>query len=568
MDSENEIRYDFTNPLLNRVALRMNLKADREFNDQDNRLRKVYKIINEKLNLKNEEKVFFINWMEKWEDENRISNESGIKRKCIKCYGLTFAKKNCEHCIRNYLVRNFTEWTSGNGDVDILIQNCQRIALRPDYIVEWIPYENLGDFSFLGKGGWAEVYKATWFDGRFDEWDADEQQLRRIREKSVALKTLDSLPGSNHRWFREIQSHLNFMMKTNSVVKCYGLTRNVETGNFMLVLEYMTKDLRKFMEESPSSLHWEEKIEIIYDITYSIMKIHEDKAGLIHGDLHPGNILQGSNSKNWYIGDLGFCRPAVQESNEFYGEPRYVSPEVIRNKEVTQASDIYSIGMIIWQVTTGRVPYEEYTNEISRSASIFLERICEGLRPQCIPGLPPEYKEIMERCLHNDPSLRPKARELFNFFEGQLESIYRGKWTTPELENDIFSDDVRINHHSSENLSSHIFGNLSGDSDILPRRNRSDSGDHVYVNGSIKYIQNEDGLLVMQFGECVTNHLLSDTISENLVKVNSTNEEKQDNNNVNAKNNTSLQPNVEGRSFVGRCFSYSVTAIIFAILKS
>lgn len=72
------------------------------------------------------------------------------------------------------------------------------------------------------------------------------------------------------------------------------MTREPTTQDFMLVLEPMTINLGDFLLKNASSLNWQQKIEIFYDITYSLMKIHDSK--LIHRDLHPGNILQGRNS--------------------------------------------------------------------------------------------------------------------------------------------------------------------------------------------------------------------------------------------------------------------------------
>ena len=78
--------------------------------------------------------------------------------------------------------------------------------------------------------------------------------------------------------------------------------------------------------------------------------IHKENA--IHRDLHSGNILYSQFQNNWRISDLGFCGPADKSPNSIYGNLPYIAPEVISGKETTFKSDIYSIGMLMWETTT------------------------------------------------------------------------------------------------------------------------------------------------------------------------------------------------------------------------
>src|SRR6266498_1856106 len=68
----------------------------------------------------------------------------------------------CEHCVRNYLKSEFSNWTSGNDDIDNLIQTCQREIVRLGSIIEWIPYDHLQNIKYLTKGGCSEIYTAVW----------------------------------------------------------------------------------------------------------------------------------------------------------------------------------------------------------------------------------------------------------------------------------------------------------------------------------------------------------------------------------------------------------------------
>src|SRR5438034_4953816 len=97
--------------------------------------------------------------------------------------------KTNEHCIRNYLKAKFSNWTSGNNDVDNLIQQCQIETVLPSQIVEWIPYNNLRNIKYLTKGGCSEIYTANWIGGHYVEWDNKGKQLKRHgRWQKVVLK--------------------------------------------------------------------------------------------------------------------------------------------------------------------------------------------------------------------------------------------------------------------------------------------------------------------------------------------------------------------------------------------
>src|SRR6185369_7469244 len=96
----------------------------------------------------------------------------------------------CEHCVRSYLKAKFSNWTSGNDDINNLIQKCQIDALEPDSIPEWIPYNNLQNIKYLTKGGCSEIYTADWIGGSYNEWDSNKQQLQRFGTEKVILKSL------------------------------------------------------------------------------------------------------------------------------------------------------------------------------------------------------------------------------------------------------------------------------------------------------------------------------------------------------------------------------------------
>ena len=145
-------------------------------------------------------------------DYNKLLLNEGTKRICENCNQECLATLFCEYCVQNYLKANFSNWTSGNNDIDNLIQKCQIETFRPDTIIEWIPYNNLQNIRYLTKGGFSEIYTADWIDGRYEEWDSKEQKLIRLGREKVILKGLENVENANQSWLEEV---CNLVIKQN-----------------------------------------------------------------------------------------------------------------------------------------------------------------------------------------------------------------------------------------------------------------------------------------------------------------------------------------------------------------
>ena len=173
----------------------------------------------------------------------------------------------------------------------------------------------------------------------------------------------------------------------------------------MLVIYKLDTNLKEYLQQNHNNLTWEKRIQITHDILYAVYRIHEDNA--IHRDLHSGNILL--NEAMIRISDLGFCGPADKPLNSIYGNLPYIAPEVISGKETTFASDIYSVGMLMWEISSGQPPFINYENDYDLAL-----KIINGMRPKIMPGTPLEYKELMEQCWNADPTKRPDIDALFD----------------------------------------------------------------------------------------------------------------------------------------------------------
>jgi hypothetical protein len=156
--------------------------------------------------LTNDEKTEAIKIRTRIYDRQKILYNEGTRRICENCKEECLATSFCEYCVRNYLKAKFSNWTSGNNDIDNLIQNCQMETYDPESIVEWIPYNNLKSIKYLTKGGFSEIYTAVWIDGGYEEWDSKKQHLIRFRNYRVVLKNLGDIESASQNWFEEVCS--------------------------------------------------------------------------------------------------------------------------------------------------------------------------------------------------------------------------------------------------------------------------------------------------------------------------------------------------------------------------
>jgi serine/threonine protein kinase len=181
-------------------------------------------------------------------------------------------------------------------------------------------------------------------------------------------------------------------------------------------MPYYKSDLAHYITKDFYKISWKDKILRLQEITNGLANIHI--VNIVHRDLHSGNILLDDNN-NAKICDLGISKSATDNNDNednVYGIIPYVAPEVLQGKMYTKASDIYSFGMIMWELMVGRRPFWDRYHDTELIIDIYV-----GLRPPIVTNAPEGYIDLMKECWHSDPEKRPtavkvfkKIREIFN----------------------------------------------------------------------------------------------------------------------------------------------------------
>ncbi|CAI2182610.1 19111_t:CDS:2 [Funneliformis geosporum] len=247
---------------------------------------------------------------------------------------------------------------------------------------------------------------------------------------------------------------------------------NPKTLNYMIALKEMkVGSLRSNLlikKYNPN-----DKYGNLLHITTSLSALHG--CNLFHGDFHSGNLLLQEQNRV-FVSDLGLSRSPDHSKNPdaIYGVIPYMAPEVLLGKPYIKASDIYSLGIIMWEFTSGVPAY----NDVSHDFHLSIE-ICQGLRPKIIENTIPEYVEIMKSCWDFDPNKRPSADDLVQRFKILVKRYPYSNNRVPVPENDLniqnhpsscytsrkIEYSARINEIISQELSSKIIINQGGDDD-------------------------------------------------------------------------------------------------------
>ena len=277
----------------------------------------------------------------------------------------------------------------------------------------------------LGEGGMANVYLA--------------HDLVLDRDVSVKLLRLDLRddPQTKKRFQREAMAATQ--LNDPNIVGVYDVGE--EHGMQYMVMQYVEgTDLKKYIAKNyPIPLP--QVIDIMEQVLSAVESAHEH--GIIHRDLKPQNILIDQN-KHLKITDFGIATASFDNSltqtNTLVGSVHYLSPEQARGSVATKRSDIYSLGIILYELLTGQVPFEG-ENAVSIALKHFKDQIPSVRKIN--PAIPQALENVVYKATAKDPkqryeSAKAMAADLATSLNADRDSESRFK------ENDHCDDETKV----------------------------------------------------------------------------------------------------------------------------
>jgi serine/threonine protein kinase/cytochrome c-type biogenesis protein CcmH/NrfG len=220
----------------------------------------------------------------------------------------------------------------------------------------------------------------------------------------IALKLIKPEIASDKKTIERFRNELTTARKISQKNVCRMYDLNREEGNYYITMEYVPgEDLKSFIKRS-GQLAVGTTIRIAKQVCEGLAEAH--RLGIVHRDLKPSNIMidkEGSAR----IMDFGIARSLKEKgitgTGVMIGTPEYMSPEQVEGKEVDQRSDIYSVGVILYEMVTGHVPFEGDTPFIiGVKHKSEIPRDPKELNTQ----IPEDLSKIIMKCMEKDKEKR------------------------------------------------------------------------------------------------------------------------------------------------------------------
>lgn len=242
--------------------------------------------------------------------------------------------------------------------------------------------------ELIGRGGMAYVYKAK------------DRKLNRY----VAVKVLREEYTENEQFIKKFdrESQAAAGLSHPNIVSVYDV--GVEGDIYYIIMEYVDGITLKQYLNKKGHLDYKEATRFIIDVAAALKCAHEHK--IIHRDIKPHNILLTRDLVP-KVADFGIARAitssTVTMTNQTMGSVHYISPEQARGGFVDERSDLYSLGIMYYELLTGQLPFDE-----ENTVTIAIKHIQEELVPpkEILPDIPASVNDIVVKLTHKKPEDR------------------------------------------------------------------------------------------------------------------------------------------------------------------
>ncbi|KAL2464368.1 Protein kinase superfamily protein with octicosapeptide/Phox/Bem1p domain [Forsythia ovata] len=295
------------------------------------------------------------------------------------------------------------EMDSDNDNVNnTKIEPTKAEAEAIDNGLQTIKNEDLEEIRELGSGTYGSVYHG--------KWKGSDVAIKRIKASCFAGK-----PSERERLIADFWKEALILSSLHhpNVVSFYGVVRDGPDGSLATVTEFMVNgSLKQFLQKKDRTIDRRKRLIIAMDAAFGMEYLHGKD--IVHFDLKCENLLVNMRDPHrpvCKIGDLGLSKVKQHTlvSGGVRGTLPWMAPELLSGKSnmVTEKIDVYSFGIVMWELLTGDEPYADM-----HCASIIGGIVNNTLRPQIPTWCDPEWKSLMESCWASDPAQRPSFSKI------------------------------------------------------------------------------------------------------------------------------------------------------------
>ncbi|KAF6138536.1 hypothetical protein GIB67_022570 [Kingdonia uniflora] len=268
--------------------------------------------------------------------------------------------------------------------------------------LQTIKNDDLEEIRELGTGTYGAVY--------YGKWKGSDVAIKRIKASCFAGR-----PSERERLIADFWKEALILSSLHhpNVVSFYGIVRDGPDGSLATVTEFMVNgSLKQFLQKKDRTIDRRKRLIIAMDSAFGMEYLHGKN--IVHFDLKCENLLVNMRDPHrpiCKIGDLGLSKVKQHTlvSGGVRGTLPWMAPELLSGKSnmVTEKIDVYSFGIVMWELLTGEEPYAE-----KHCASIIGGIVNNTLRPQVPTWCDPEWKSLMESCWASEPGERPSFTEI------------------------------------------------------------------------------------------------------------------------------------------------------------
>ncbi|EXX61898.1 kinase-like domain-containing protein [Rhizophagus irregularis DAOM 181602=DAOM 197198] len=289
-------------------------------------------------------------------------------------------------------------------------------------LINFIPYIELEGLTKADVGNFGSISIAYW------------PKLR----KNVAVKRLfvseHDTASRNFVHELQIQKHVEYH---DNIIRILGVSQDPSNKDHLLVLQY-AKDgnLKDYLARNHLTLSWNDKYKIACGIADGLHCLHDEN--IVHRDLHSKNILIDHGEPK--IADFGISKSlntGTDLVNGVFGMIPYIEPKRLENPNYRheKASDIYSLGVVLWEISSGQRPFRNSSYDAALAISII-----NGLRETPIAGTPQEYISLYQKCWYSNPQIRPSIVTVFQSLQSLGGVIKKSMQEIEELNHSVQYD--------------------------------------------------------------------------------------------------------------------------------